>query len=126
MTVSHFISEKEEPAREIMTILRSWVMDLGTHVQEKISNKIPYFYFYGQLCYLSPAVDGVDFGFVKGYELSNDDGLLESKGRKHVRSITFHSVAEVEENEEKIRHVLNEAAILNEYHSKRKKQRTTK
>ena len=126
MIVSRFIAESQEPNREIMTVLRSWVLDLGRHVEEKISNKLPHFYFYGQLCYLNPVSEGVEFAFTKGYELSDDDRMLESKGRKHVKSITFHSVAEAEENEDGIRHILNEAAILNEYHFKRKKQRSTK
>lgn len=109
-----------------MTILRSWVLDLGRHAQEKISYKIPFFDFYGRLCYLSPVAEGVDIGFTKGYELSNDAKLLEAKDRKQVRTITFHSIAELEENEEAVRHILNEAAILNEYQFfKRKKKRKT-
>ncbi|HEY9046574.1 MAG TPA: DUF1801 domain-containing protein [Ohtaekwangia sp.] len=124
MTVSHFIAEARDPHREIMTIFRAWVMDLGAHVQQKISNKIPYFYFYGPLCYFNPVGEGIDIGFARGNELSNEEGLLEARGRKHVRSITFHSVAELEENEETLRHILNEAAILNEYHFKRKKQKS--
>ncbi|MBA4057852.1 MAG: hypothetical protein C0490_24260, partial [Marivirga sp.] len=66
--------------------------------------------------------DGVEFGFTKGYELSDDQKILESKGRKHVKSVTFYSIAELEENEEPIRRLLNEAAILNEYLDRRKKK----
>lgn len=119
MTVRQFINEQPQPQREIMTILRSWILDLGSHTQEKISNKIPYFSFYGTMCYLSPQPDGVDLGFTKGYELSDDQKMLESKGRKQVKSVTYYSVAELEENEDAIRHLLNEAAILNEYRFKR-------
>ncbi|MBL0742050.1 DUF1801 domain-containing protein [Chryseolinea lacunae] len=127
MSVRSFITEQPSPQREIMTILRSWIMDLGPHTQEKISYSIPYFHFYGQLCYLNPVKDGVDLGFNKGYELSNDEGLLETKGRKHVKSITFYSVAELEEREDALRHLLNEAAILNEYRFKQtqKKKKTS-
>lgn len=120
MNVRLFISEQPQPQREMMTILRSWILDLGSHTQEKISNKIPYFFFYGPMCYLNPHPEGVDLGFTKGYELSNDRGILESKGRKHVKSVTFYSVTGLEENEDTIRHLLNEAAILNEYRFKRK------
>lgn len=119
MNVRQFINEQPQPQREMMTILRSWILDLGSNTQEKISYKIPYFSFYGTMCYLSPHTDGVDLGFTKGYELSNDKKMLESKGRKQVKSITFYSVAELEENEDNIRHMLNEAAILNEYRFKR-------
>ena len=119
MNVRQFIYEQPQPQREMMTILRSWILDLGPHTQEKISYKIPYYSFYGTMCFLSPHADGVDLGFTKGYELSNEQKMLESKGRKLVRSVTLHSVAELEENEDTIRHMLNEAAILNEYRFKR-------
>jgi len=119
MNVRQLISEQPDPQREIMTILRSWILDLGPHTQEKLSYKIPYFSFYGTLCYLNPHEEGIDLGFTKGYELTDDQKILESKGRKQVKTVTFHSVAELEENEETIRHILNEAAILNEYRFKR-------
>jgi len=120
MKVGYFIAEQGKPKKEIMTILRSWILDLGPHVQEKISNKIPSFSFYGVLCFLNPTLEGVDLGFSKGYELEDETRILESKGRKQVRSITFFSVTELEEQERVIRHLLNEAAILNEYRFKRK------
>ena len=120
MKVSQFISQQTEPNRGIMTVLRSWVLDLGRHTEEKISNKIPSFSFFGPLCYLNPTDDGVELGFTKGYELSDDDRILESKGRKMVKSITFYSLTSLEEQEETVRHILNEAAILNEYRFKRK------
>ena len=103
-----------------MTILRSWILDLGRTTEEKISNKIPYFSFFGPMCYLNPTDDGVELGFTKGYELPDDDHILESKGRKMVRSITFDSITSLEEQEDTIRHLLNEAAILNEYRFKRR------
>ena len=120
MNVSQFISRQSEPNRGIMIVLRSWVLDLGSHTEEKISNNIPYFSFFGPLCYLNPSDDGVELGFTKGYELSDDDRVLESKGRKKVKSVTFYSLTSLEEQEESIRHILNEAAILNEYRFKRK------
>jgi hypothetical protein len=123
MNVSGFISKQPEPNRGIMTVLRSWILDLGRHTEEKISNKIPYFSFYGPMCYLNPTEDGVELGFTKGYELSDDEHILESKGRKMVKSVTFFSLTSLEEQEEIVRHMLNEAAILNEYRFKRKATR---
>lgn len=123
MNVTQFIAQQPEPNRKIMTVLRSWVLDLGRHTEEKISNKIPYFSFYGPMCYLNPTSEGVELGFTKGYEISDDERILESKGRKMVKSVTFVSLTSLEEQEETIRHILNEAAILNEYRFKRKASR---
>jgi hypothetical protein len=123
MNVSHYIHEQPSPNREIMTVLRSWILDLGSHTVERISYRVPYFSYYGQLCYFSPGPDGVDLSFAKGYELADEQRILESMGRKQVRSITFYSLAQVEEHEDSIRRLLNEAAILNEYLYKRKQKK---
>jgi hypothetical protein len=125
MTVQQYIASQPEPRQQMMVILRSWIRDLGPHAQEKISYKIPYFYFYGHLCYLNPAGEGVDLSFTKGFGLDDENKLLESRGRKQVKSITFYSVAELEEHEEEVRRLLNEAAILNEYQYKRKKKKNS-
>jgi hypothetical protein len=122
MNVLGFISLQSELSGKMLVVLRSWILDLGPHVQEKISYKVPFFYFFGPLCYLSCDQQGVSLSFVKGYELSNDQNLLEVKGRKYIRSITFFSLAELEEHEEDVRHLLNEAAILNEFQFKQKKK----
>ena len=123
MTVQQYIGTKETPAKEILTILRSWVLDLGPHTKEKISYNVPYFDFFGPLCYLSAGKEGVAFSFVHGRELDDEEKLLDSHGRKQVRSVTFHSVAELEEHEDDIRKLLNQAAILNEYKYKIKKRK---
>jgi len=123
MTVQQYISGKESPDKEVLTILRSWVLDLGAHTQEKISYTVPFFYFFGPLCYLSAGKEGVAFSFVNGRELEDEAKLLQSNGRKQVKSVTFHSVAELEEHEDEIRRLLNQAAILNEYKYKIKKRK---
>ncbi len=123
MNVASFIYDQPQPQCEIMTVLRTWILDLAPGIKETISYKIPFFNFYGSLCYLNPTEEGVDFGFTKGYELHGDNGMLEAKGRKRVKTVTFHSIAELEENEEIIRRLLNEAAILNEFRFKRKSKK---
>ncbi len=123
--VQEYIASQRPFQTEIMSVLRRWIVDLGPHAQEKISYKVPFFYFYGPICYLNPAVDGADLSFTKGIKLSNEQKLLEKKNRKTVASIRFHSLAEVEEWEEQIRQILNEAAILNQhlYQAKKKKKK---
>jgi uncharacterized protein YdhG (YjbR/CyaY superfamily) len=121
--VQEYISEQRISQKEIMSVLRRWILDLGPHAQEKISYTVPYFYFYGPLCYLTAPADGVDLSFAHGKKLSNEQKLLEVKNRKTVASIRFHSLAEVEEREEQIRQILNEAAILNQYLNTLKKKK---
>lgn len=105
-----------------MSALRNLILDVAPQVEEKINFTVPFFYFRGPFCYLSPKFDGVYIGLVKGYQLSNEQGILETKNRKFIRSIHFYSLAEVQEKEEVVRQVLNEAAILNEYSAQQKKK----
>jgi hypothetical protein len=113
--VQGFIVDQRNPQKEIMNVLRTWVLDMGPHVQEKLSYKIPFFYFYGPLCYLNPKPDGVDLGLVQGKSLSKEQDLLQMKERKTVATIRFHNLAEAAAHEEQVRQILNEAAILNQY-----------
>jgi hypothetical protein len=90
-------------------VLRSRVLDLGRQTEEKISNNIPSFNFFGPRRYLNPTDDGVELSLTKGYEPSDDDpGSLVPR-----QPGTWAP-------QESIRHLLNEAAILNEYRFKRK------
>jgi hypothetical protein len=125
--VQSYIAERSPSQAKIMSVLRSWVLDIGPHAQEKISYTVPYFYFHGPLCYLSPKLDGAYIAFVHGHQLSDEHGLFETSNRKFVRAIHFYSLAELEEKEEEIRKILNEAAILNEYyfHQKKAKKKTS-
>lgn len=121
--VQAFILDQRPAQKQIMTVLRTWVLDLGSHTTEKISYKVPFFYFYGPLCYVSPTVDGVDLCFTQGASLSKTHKQLKSKGRKTVASMRIHSLAELEEHEDEIRRILNEAEILNQYLFNQKKKK---
>lgn len=105
-----------------MTFLRHLILDVAPAVDEKISYGVPFFSYHGPLCYLNPVPGAVDLGFVRGAELSNEQGILQGKGRKRVSSIRLHSLAEAEEHAVAIRQILNEATILNN-HYRQQKQR---
>jgi uncharacterized protein YdhG (YjbR/CyaY superfamily) len=122
-SVQEFIAEQRPTQKQIMSVLRGWILDLGPHTTEKISYKVPCFYFYGPLCKLKPTADGVDLGFTQGASLSRDHKLVEKRGQKNAGSIRFHSLAELEEREEELRAILNEAAILNQYLFNQKKKK---
>ena len=121
MTVAQYIIALPKKQKEIMTLLRSWILDVGTQVTEQMNNDGPSFHLNGALCYLTHDEDSVSICFNRGYELPKQFPLLESEGRKHVMSITFYGVTELDEHEDEVKEVLNEAAILNGYLVKRKK-----
>ena len=63
----------------------------------------------------------IEFAFVRGNELSNEQGLLDSKGRKQVYSVEFKQVKDIPQ--QTINEIIQEAILLDEtipYESKRK------
>ncbi len=93
--VENFIYEYEEQQREVMLYFHD-LLTLELNLVAKIKYKIPFYYGRSWICYLNPTKDGkVEFAFVRGNELSNIQGLLDSKGRKQVYSIQFKKVDEI-------------------------------
>ena len=94
------------------------------HLTSKLSFKVPFYYGKSWICSLSCKQDApVELGFLRGNELSNSQGLLQSKGRKQLYSIEFEKLSDVPES--LIREILTEAIILDEtipYQLKRKRK----
>ncbi len=120
--VLDFILAHEGEQRKVMEQLHE-LLSSFPEVTGKILYRIPFYYQRSWLCYLNPTKDGgVELAFTRGNELSNEQGLLESKGRKQVWGVTFYSTGDI--NEELVLEVFQEALILDEevpYTSKRKK-----
>ena len=110
--VEDFIYQFEGNQRELMLYFhRLLTMDLN--LIDKIRFKIPFYYRKSWICYLNPSKDGkTEFALVRGNELSNVQGLLESKGRKQVYSIEFEKVSDIPK--QKINEIIQEAILLDE------------
>ena len=90
----------------------------------KIRYRIPFYYSRSWICYLSPKKDGgVELAFLRGNELSNSQGILDSKDRKQVSGIEYQSVKDIDFD--LLLEVIQEALMLDEtvkYASKRKRK----
>jgi len=122
--VEDFIYQFEGNQRDLMLYFhRLLTMDLN--LIDKIRFKIPFYYRKSWICYLNPSKDGkTEFAFVRGNELSNVQGLLESKGRKQVYSIELEKVSDIPK--QKINEIIQEAILLDEtkpYQSKRQSKK---
>jgi len=119
--VENLIYEFENPQREIMLFFHKLLTDEYL-LTNKITFKNPCYYKNSWICYLKPLKDGkVELAFMRGNELSNNQGILENNGRKQLRSIEFTSIKEIPIVF--IKEILNEAILLDEtkpYESKRK------
>lgn len=112
LAVLDYIDEQPDNVREVMTYLHQ-LITLSPEMVPRITYKIPFYYRKSWVCYLSPTRDGrVELAFTRGVELSNEQGLLEARGRKQVMSVTFSSVADIPA--ETVLEVLQEALLLDE------------
>ncbi len=120
--VEDFIYTYEGNQRAVMLHLHN-LLSGEMNLVAKIRFKVPFYYKKSWICYLNPRKNGlVEFSFLRGNELSNVQGLLQSKGRKQVFSITFENLADIPEKT--INEIIQEALLLDEtvpYASKRKK-----
>ena len=116
-----FIYHFEGDQRQVLLYFhRLLASDLNLTV--KMRYDLPFYYGASWICYLHPTPKGqVELTFSRGNELSNEQELLESRGRKQVSSAVFGTLAEVRNSP--IEEVIQEAILLDEtrpYASKRR------
>ncbi|MDX1363386.1 MAG: DUF1801 domain-containing protein [Arenibacter latericius] len=119
--VEEFIYQFEDDQRKMMLFLHNWLTKDLT-LTEKMRFNIPFYFGKSWICYLNPTKKGkIEFAFVRGNELSNEQGLLDSKGRKQVYSIEFEKINDIPK--QALNEIIQEAILLDEakpYQSKRK------
>ncbi|MFN1834869.1 DUF1801 domain-containing protein [Balneola sp. MJW-20] len=113
--VEDFIYCHEGDQREIMLYFHHFLMNFPT-VTCSIKHGIPFYDQNKWVCYLNPVKSGaVALSFIYGNKLSNEQGLLESKGRKQVMSAEFKRLEEIPRDA--VRQIINEALMLDEMRS---------
>ena len=111
-TVEDYIYGFEGDQQEVLLYFHD-VLTSFPAVTTKIRYKIPFYYQNTWVCYLNPVKpDKIAICFLRGYEMSNEQGLLESKGRKQVLSAEFASVDEIPKK--LMNEIINEALFLDE------------
>lgn len=119
-----FIYQFDSSQRDVMLYFHKLLTN-DLNLTEKIRFKIAFYFSRSWICCLNPLKNGkVEFAFVRGNELSNTQGILDSKGRKQVYSIEFEKVSEIPVQE--MNEIIQEAILLDEtkpYESKRKSKR---
>ena len=120
MTVEEYIANRSPAIQPLLIQLRRLILDSSPQMYEKISWGIPFFYCKGHVCYLNSPKSGperVELAFLRGFELSDEAGLLRDQGRKTVKSITFTAgqrFAGQSVDDVRIRQYVQEAVLLNE------------
>lgn len=110
MTVENFILGLDGQQKAIVSF---WHQRLTNHhdLVPKIRFNIPMYYRKSWVCYLNPIKNnGIELAFLKGHQLSNDQGLLRSKDRKMVFGIDLFDVSTIPERT--IDEIIQEALLL--------------
>lgn len=120
--VENFIYQFEGKQRELLLYFHNLLTEqLGLSV--KIRYKIPFYDGKSWICYLNPTKNNkVEIAFVRGNELSNAQGLLDSKGRKQVYGMEFETISEIPHFA--VNEVIQEAILLDETMPYRLKRKT--
>ena len=110
--VEEFIYNYEGETLEVMKYLHGLMMD-QPGISSKISFKIPFYYRNSWICYINPLKKGgIEFVFTRGKELSNEQGILEARGRKEVTGIRLKTLEDIPQ--ESLIEVIQEAILLDE------------
>jgi hypothetical protein len=110
--VEEFISGYEGDTLEVMKYLHDLMMD-QPGIYCKLSFKIPFYYRNSWICYIYPQKKGgIEFVFTRGDELSNEQGILDARGRKQVAGLMLKTLDDIPQ--ESLFEVIQEAILLDE------------
>jgi hypothetical protein len=110
--VEEFIYRHEGDTVEVMKYLHDLMMD-QPGIRSKITFKIPFYYRNSWICYIYPQKKGgIEFVFTRGHELSNEQGILDARGRKEVAGILLKTMEDIPT--ESLLEVIQEAILLDE------------
>ncbi len=110
--VEDYIYQLEGQQKEVMQFLHD-ILTIEYGLNAKIRYKIPFYFGISWICYLNTRKNNkVDFAIVRGQEISNASGLLDSRDRKMISSAEFGSIKEIPVD--LVKEIIEEAIFLDE------------
>lgn len=110
MTVDEYIDRLKPTHREVAEELRHIVKEVAPAATETIKWRMPWFELNGLLCYMDSTKEHIRFGFYKGAEIPDPEGLLEGTG-KTGRHIKLRDIGDITRGT--LTEMLKEAVRLN-------------
>jgi hypothetical protein len=85
--VEGYISKLDPSQSEIVSRVRQIILEIVPGVKESLKWGRPVYEMNGPMCYLKAHKNSVNFGFWRGVELEDPEGLLQGTGQKmrHVK-----------------------------------------
>jgi hypothetical protein len=128
-TIEELLVFLPEDELKITELLRKIIFSCIPDIEEKISYNVPFYKRHSNICYIWPSSvqwgnvknTGVQFGFNKGYLLTDEINYLEKGTRKQVYWKTFHSIKEV--NVDLLKAYIFEAVLVDEEQMKKRQKK---
>jgi hypothetical protein len=115
-TIEDFFEQQDGAYSQLLRTINQFVVATWPEVEVQFKWSCPLYYYKGSVCYLNIMAKGttVYLAFNRGFELSNESGLLNTDGNTTmVKKINIASLENLQENQDAIRSTLLEAFYLN-------------
>lgn len=111
-TVDEYIDGLPEHKRIICSLIRDMLPGLVPGIREKLSFRIPFYYYFGMFLYLNETREGIDLGFCRGKDLVSAFPQLQLKQRAMVATVSIREKKDIARLE--LRQLIMAAAAWNE------------
>lgn len=120
ISVDDFIDHQLPHMQHLMQRLRILILNAHPKIREHLEINTPMFKVKQDVCYFGKVhpTKGLEVCFLRGFQLSNEQGLIESKGRKYIHGLTLVDANDLKQKETAFLEILNEALILDEINEK--------
>jgi len=120
LSVDDFKDHQPSHIRKLISGLQELILNAHPKMQEHFTINTPMYKVRHDVCYIGKihSTKGLELCFLRGFQLSNEQGLLDSKGRKYIHGITFTDADDLNTKKHAFLEVLNEALILDQMHER--------
>lgn len=120
ISIEDFIESQVPEITSLLWSLRNTILNGHPKMIERFVFNTAMFKVKNELCYfvIMKNNSGVEVGFHRGFQMSNEQGLLEAKKRQYIQSISFKNENDLQEKLTGFNEILQEAIILDEINEK--------
>ena len=121
MLIDTYISQQTPELQNLLVQLHGLITQTSPMIADRVAFGCPFYYYNGMFCYLNVVRNGVDVGFCRGIDLSNEQGILEARNRKQVRSVFINSIETLEQLKPALIEILHECMLLHDFLAAKRK-----
>ena len=120
ISIEDFIESQEPEIRSLLWLLRETILNTHPKMKERFLFNTAMFGVKNEICYFGIIKKniGIEVGFHRGFQLSNEQGLLNAKKRQYIHGITFKNLDDFQEKVIAFNEIIQEAIILDEVNEK--------